>query len=91
MEVTRRLVDLFTVSVLLDAGAGDHWRYVEPGTGHEYERSEEIAVASLHMFGSREFTSDKSSNTPRVDGEYTGNINFLLLIGLVGQGRVWSN
>ncbi|KAJ0294754.1 hypothetical protein Brms1b_001215 [Colletotrichum noveboracense] len=38
-EVTRRLIDLFFVSVLLDAGAGDHWRYTEPGTDQVYERS----------------------------------------------------
>lgn len=38
------------MSVLLDAGAGDEWSYVEPGTGNSYERSEGIAVASLYMF-----------------------------------------
>ncbi|KAG3193949.1 hypothetical protein PC129_g24970, partial [Phytophthora cactorum] len=33
VEVTRRLIDLFFVSVLLAAGAGDRWRFKEPGTG----------------------------------------------------------
>ncbi|KAF4849075.1 Protein urg3 [Colletotrichum siamense] len=65
-EVTRRLIDLFFVSVLLDAGAGDHWRYTEPGTDQVYERSEGIAVASLHMFKSLSYTS---GSIPIVDGK----------------------
>ncbi|KAF2796795.1 DUF1688-domain-containing protein [Melanomma pulvis-pyrius CBS 109.77] len=69
LEITRRLIDLFFVSVLLDAGAGDHWRYVEPGAKQEYERSEGIAVASLHMFNSRVFAAEKSGTTPLVDGK----------------------
>ncbi|KAL2164657.1 hypothetical protein VTH06DRAFT_3874 [Thermothelomyces fergusii] len=67
-EVTRRLIDLFFVSVLLDAGAGDHWRYTEPGTGHVYERSEGIAVASLHMFNASAFTASEGKAVPVVDG-----------------------
>lgn len=68
-EVTRRLIDLFFVSVLLDAGAGDHWRYVERGSGQTYERSEGIAVASLYMFKSLAFSSKISGNVPIVDGK----------------------
>lgn len=70
-ERTRRLVDLFFVSVLLDAGAGDHWRYQEFGTEGVYERSEGIAVASLHMFKAGAFTATASSATPPalVDGK----------------------
>lgn len=69
MEIARRLIDLFFVSVLLDAGAGDHWRYVEPGTGKEYERSEGIAVASLYMFKSLAFSSKKMGDVPVVNGK----------------------
>lgn len=68
LELTRRLIDLFFVSVLLDAGAGDDWRYTEPGTSQVYERSEGIAVASLYMFKSLSFTAEKSANIPMVDG-----------------------
>ena len=39
-EITRRLVDLFFVSVLLDAGAGEQWRYRDSETQQLYERSE---------------------------------------------------
>lgn len=66
-ELTRRLIDLFFVSVLLDAGAGDHWKYLEPETEQSYERSEGIAVASLYMFLDGDYSSEKSE-TPLVDG-----------------------
>lgn len=59
-EVTRRLIDLFFVSVLLDAGAGDYWRFKEPDTEYFYTRSEGIAVASLHMFTAGAFAGDAS-------------------------------
>lgn len=68
LELTRRLIDLFFVSVLLDAGAGDHWHYIEPQTDRTYERSEGIAVASLYMFNSLAFTDSKSGTIPMVDG-----------------------
>ncbi|KAF2851913.1 DUF1688-domain-containing protein [Plenodomus tracheiphilus IPT5] len=68
LELTRRLIDLFFVSVLLDAGAGDHWRYNEPGTDRTYERSEGIAVASFYMFKSLAFATKKDEKAPIVDG-----------------------
>jgi hypothetical protein len=68
VELTRRLIDLFFVSVLLDAGAGDHWKYVEPERDGTYERSEGIAVASLYMFKGLAFTTTKDETTPIVDG-----------------------
>jgi len=69
-EVTRRLVDLFFVSVLLDAGAGDEWRYKEFETGEVYERSEGIAVASLHMFEELAFAAveGEGKGVPVADG-----------------------
>jgi hypothetical protein len=51
-------VDLIVVSVLLDAGAGDAWRFREPGTGAVIGRSEGLAVASLHAFEAGLFSSD---------------------------------
>ncbi|KAI1849766.1 hypothetical protein JX266_004715 [Neoarthrinium moseri] len=56
LERTRRLIDLFFVSVLVDAGAGDVWKFTEPGTGLVYGRSEGTAIASLHMFTSGVFS-----------------------------------
>jgi hypothetical protein len=57
MERARMAVDLVTVSVLLDAGAGDAWRYREPATGLSFTRSEGLAVASLDMFRAGAFSS----------------------------------
>jgi len=50
MDRLRAQIDLTVVSVLLDAGAGDTWRYREPGTIDDYSRSEGLGVASLHAF-----------------------------------------
>ena len=54
------MVDLTVVSVLLDAGAGAEWKYVEPATGKTLTRSEGLAVASYHAFTSGLFSSDKA-------------------------------
>ncbi|MGZ5846898.1 MAG: URC4/urg3 family protein [Ramlibacter sp.] len=55
----RAMVDLAVVSVLLDAGAGPDWKYVEPTTGKTFTRSEGLAVASFHAFTAGMFSSDK--------------------------------
>lgn len=68
-ECCRRLMDLFVVSVLLDAGAGDKWSFEEDG--NHYVRSEGLAVASLHMFNAGLF-SDKGKDFP---SGVNGNIN----------------
>ncbi|CAA7270085.1 unnamed protein product [Cyclocybe aegerita] len=57
-EQARRLIDLFLVSVLLDAGAGNAWKYVEEASGLTFSRSEGLGVASVHMFESGLFSSD---------------------------------
>jgi hypothetical protein len=57
-ERTRRLLDLFLVSVLLDAGAGTKWQYKSKESGKVYRRSEGLAVASLEMFKFGTFSSD---------------------------------
>ncbi|TKA24594.1 hypothetical protein B0A50_06354 [Salinomyces thailandicus] len=57
-ERTRRLLDLFLVSVLLDAGAGTKWQYKSKESGRTYKRSEGLAVASLEMFKMGLFSSN---------------------------------
>lgn len=42
--------DLVVPSVLLDAGAGDRWQYLEASTGQTWTRSEGLAVASFDAF-----------------------------------------
>lgn len=68
VEITRRLIDLFFVSVLLDAGAGDTWAFREPGGDKAYGRSEGIAVASLYMFNDGAFASPTVGIKATVDG-----------------------
>ena len=51
-------IDLVLVSVLLDAGAGPDWHYVEPATGQRFTRSEGLGVASFHAFTSGLFSSN---------------------------------
>jgi len=70
LEVCKRLVDLFLVSVLLDAGAGNVWHYSERDTGDVYSRSEGLAIASLDMFKAGTFSS-KPEQPFRVDGRYS--------------------
>jgi hypothetical protein len=53
-------IDLVLVSVLLDAGAGPDWHYVEPATGQRFTRSEGLGIASFHAFTSGLFSSDPS-------------------------------
>ncbi len=50
--------DLAIVSVLLDAGAGADWQYVEAETGQVFHRSEGLAVASFRMFCQGMFSSN---------------------------------
>ncbi|KAJ5760135.1 hypothetical protein N7520_007291 [Penicillium odoratum] len=69
IETTRRLIDLFFVAVLLDAGAGDVWKFTEPGTGNAYGRSEGIAVAALYMFKAGSFTNQSRGDNELVDGQ----------------------
>lgn len=44
------MVDLYLVSVLLDAGTGTEWSYKSKENGKVYRRSEGTAVASLELF-----------------------------------------
>lgn len=66
-EKAKRTIDLFVVSVLLDAGAGNAWKYSEEASGQTFNRSEGLGVASVHMFQSGLFSSD-SEQPYRVDG-----------------------
>ncbi|MGD9616930.1 MAG: DUF1688 family protein [Alphaproteobacteria bacterium] len=57
-ETARARLDLAIVSVLLDAGAGPHWRYRETETGQVFGRSEGLAVASLRAMQAGLFSAD---------------------------------
>ncbi|KAI0005793.1 DUF1688-domain-containing protein [Xylariaceae sp. FL0662B] len=60
-EKCRRLVDLYLVSVLLDAGAGTDWSFKSAENGRVYRRSEGLAIASLEMFKTGLFSGNPSN------------------------------
>lgn len=73
VERAAALIDLYIVSVLLDAGAGNTWSYTERDANGkvtwEGGRSEALAVASYHMFVNGVFSA-VPGDPLRVDGEY---------------------
>lgn len=60
MERARAELDLVITSVLLDAGAGNEWKFKE-SAGETYNRSEGLGVASYHMFLGGAMSSDQKS------------------------------
>jgi hypothetical protein len=58
-EIGRIRVDLAVTSVLLDAGSGPVWRYVEPASGAVFSRSEGLAVASFDAFRAGLFSAHR--------------------------------
>ena len=56
-EAALARIDLAITSVLLDAGAGARWSYVERETGGRYARSEGLGVASFRAFMAGVFSS----------------------------------
>jgi hypothetical protein len=63
----RSAFDLAVVSVLLDAGAGENWRFTDRSTGICVGRSEGLALASLRMFEAGMFSAD-ARDLLRADG-----------------------
>jgi hypothetical protein len=60
--------DLAITSVLLDAGAGASWHFLDQDTGSVVSRSEGLAVASLRMFEAGAFSADPADPL-RADAE----------------------
>lgn len=90
-EKCRRLIDLFLISVLLDAGAGTEWSYKSTENGRMYRRSEGIAVASLEMFKTVWCTFATPANlnpNPRANANIIGSI-FGRQIEQIPGGQKW--
>jgi hypothetical protein len=66
-ERARARIDLVIPSVLLDAGAGPAWRYVDPADGTIHARSEGLGLASLALFARGGFSSRRDAPL-RTDG-----------------------
>ncbi|HET8996407.1 MAG TPA: URC4/urg3 family protein [Acetobacteraceae bacterium] len=67
-ERARVRLELCTISVLLDAGAGPDWRFHERETGQSWGRSEGLAIASIAAFRAGLFSGDPRQAL-RVDAE----------------------
>jgi hypothetical protein len=98
-ERARASFDLAIVSVLLDAGAGPDWRYLEGRTGETFARSEGLAVASFDMFIAGVFSgrpaeplrADAGTLTLMDAGELARGFQVRLdnpLVGLVGRAEL---
>lgn len=61
LEKARSKLDLVITSVLLDAGAGAEWSYLEDNSKQKLSRSEGLGVASFHMFCAGVMCADKKS------------------------------
>jgi hypothetical protein len=66
--LARARIDLALISVLLDAGAGNRWRYHERESGQVFARSEGLAVASFRAFMAGRFSSEPG-DALRVDAK----------------------
>jgi len=101
IERARIRVDLAVVSVLLDAGAGERWRYIEPSFGQVFSRSEGLAVASFDFFRAGLCSGDPS-NPLRADADALVGLDTALierhfqvaddnpLVGTVGRARLMN-
>jgi hypothetical protein len=61
IEQARAEIDLIVTSVLLDAGAGSSWTYLDSQSGLSIGRSEGLGVASLRMFEAGAMSGDGQS------------------------------
>ncbi|MEQ1518733.1 MAG: DUF1688 family protein, partial [Usitatibacteraceae bacterium] len=66
IERVKARIDLVLPSVLLDAGAGASWKYIDQANGQTLSRSEGLGVASLALFASGAF-SDRPLHPLRSD------------------------
>ncbi len=101
IERARIRFDLTVISVLLDAGAGDRWRYIEPSSGQVFARSEGLAVASFDFFLSGACSADPSDPL-RADADALVGLDVSTLerhfqvaddnplIGTVGRARLMN-
>jgi hypothetical protein len=101
IERARIRVDLAVVSVLLDAGAGERWRYIEPSCGQVFGRSEGLAVASFDLFVAGLCSADPA-NPLRADADALVGLDVAQierhfqvaddnpLVGTVGRARLMN-
>jgi len=77
-ERARIGTELALVSVLLDAGAGPKWRFLDPASGRSLARSEGLAAASFELYRSGTL-SDRRGGPLRVDASRLDNLEHATL------------
>jgi Protein of unknown function (DUF1688) len=65
IERLKAKLDLVIPSILLDAGAGPDWRYVD-AMGQTWQRSEGLAIATFEMFANGQFAADGGRQTDAI-------------------------
>ena len=81
----RAHIDLTVASVLLDAGAGAAWSFVEAESGQRYTRSEGLAVASFRAFMRGAFSA-RRDDPLRVDASALAAMDAATLASLFQVG-----
>jgi hypothetical protein len=81
----RAHIDLTVASVLLDAGAGAAWSFVETESGQRFTRSEGLAVASFRAFTRGAFSA-RQDDPLRVDAAALTTIDAETLASLFQAG-----
>jgi hypothetical protein len=84
-DCARARIDLTVVSVLLDAGAGAAWNFVETESGQRFTRSEGLGVASFRAFMGGAFSA-RSDDRLRVDASTLGTMDAATLASLFQVG-----
>ena len=81
----RAHIDLTVASVLLDAGAGAAWGFIEAESGQRYTRSEGLAVASFRAFMRGAFSA-RQDDPLRVDASALAAMDAATLASLFQAG-----
>lgn len=101
-ELARVRLELCTISVLLDAGAGADWRFHEQDTGQSWGHSEGLALASFATFRAGMFSGDPARKL-RADADGLSHITEASLakalqvsaanplVGLAGRAALLRN
>jgi hypothetical protein len=89
VDCARARIDLTVVSVLLDAGAGAVWEFVEGESGQRFTRSEGLAVASFRAFMRGAFSA-QADDALRVDASALATTESATLANLFQVGTANS-
>jgi hypothetical protein len=84
-DCVRARIDLTVASVLLDAGAGAAWGFVEAESGQRFTRSEGLAVASFRAFMRGAFSA-RTDDALRVDASALATMDAATLASLFQAG-----